>query len=249
MDEIAWPEYRARVDDGAVVILPVGATEQHGFHLPLGVDTFIATEIATRAADRVGAIVAPTIAYGYRSQPRTGGGTGFPGTTCLDGHTLSLVVRDVLRELAADGVARIVVLDGHYENEMFLTDGVGLASREFRRDGFDTRVLKLRYFEDLADETIAMLWPEGYPGMALEHAALLETSIMLHVRPELVDLKRAPEDGPANFPPYDVFPPDRSWVPPSGALSSPARATADFGAHLVEQFTDLVVTAIERGFV
>ena len=247
VDELAWTGFRDRVAAGAVVIVPVGATEQHGHHLPLGVDAFIATAIAERAAERLGAIVAPTIAYGYRSQPRTGGGTSFPGTTSLDGHTLSLVLRDVLRELASGGARRIAVVDGHYENEMFLTDGVELALREFRRDAIDARVVKLRYFEELDDDTIAQLWPDGYPGMALEHAALMETSMMLHLRPDLVHLELAPDDGPAAFPPYDVYPPDPSWVPASGALSSPARATAAFGSHLVERFTDLVVRAIREG--
>jgi creatinine amidohydrolase len=248
MDELTWPEYRDRVGGGATVVLPVGATEQHGHHLPLGVDACIATTIATQAADRIGGIVAPTLAYGYRSQPRTGGGSSFPGTTGLDGQTLDLLVRDVVRELAAGGARRIAIVDGHYENEMFLTDGVELALREFRRDGLDARVVKLRYFEEVADDTIALLWPGGYPGMALEHAALLETSMMLHLRPDLVHLERAPDEPPAAFPPYDVYPANPAWVPPSGALSPPTRATAAFGEHLVARFVDLVVRALEDGF-
>lgn len=247
MDEITWPEYRARIDAGAVVIVPVGATEQHGHHLPLGVDASIATAIATLAAVRVDGIVAPTLPYGYRSQPRTGGGSSFPGTTGLDGQTLSLLLRDVLRELAAGGARKIAIVDGHYENEMFLTDGIELALREFRRDGLATQVVKLRYFEELDDDTIALLWPDGYPGLALEHAALMETSIMLHLRPDLVRLDRAIDEKPATFPPYDVYPSDPTWVPASGALSPPTRASASFGAHLVERFTALVVRALEDG--
>jgi creatinine amidohydrolase len=69
---------------------------------------------------------------------------------------------------------------------------------------------------------------------------------MLHVAPELVDLEAAPDEPSAAFPPYDVYPPDPSWVPPAGALSSPARATEAFGRHLTERFVDLVATALER---
>ena len=54
---------------------------------------------AERVARKVGGIVAPTIPYGYKSQPRSGGGEAFPGTTSLDAHTFSLVVRDVIRSL------------------------------------------------------------------------------------------------------------------------------------------------------
>jgi creatinine amidohydrolase len=212
------------------------------------VDTFLATAIAERAAARIDAMVAPAIPYGYKSQPRTGGGDHFPGTTGLDGATLTGVVRDVIRQLARHGARRIAIVDGHFENEMFLTEAIDLAIRELRRDGLDVRVVKLRYFEEVPEETIRLLWPEDYPGMALEHAALMETSMMLHVAPELVDLPIAPEEPAAEFPAYDIYPPDRSLVPPSGALSSPHRATARFGEHLVETFVEAVTTAMARGF-
>jgi creatinine amidohydrolase len=247
MARLSWPRYRDRLRDGAIVIVPVGALEQHGHHLPLGVDALLATEIARRVARRVNAIVAPTIAFGYRSQPRTGGGEGFPGTTSLDASTLIALVRDVLIALARHGATRLAVVDGHYENELFLSEGVDLAMREIRRDGIEgVRLVKARYFDDLDDVTIEALWPDGYPGMALEHAALMETSMMLHVAPELVDLTEAPDEAAADFPGYDVYPPDPSWVPPAGALSSPGRATAAFGERLVERSVDMVASALER---
>jgi creatinine amidohydrolase len=249
MAEISWPDYQRRLEAGAIVLLPVGALEQHGHHLPLGVDTFLAVAIAERVADRIDAVVAPAVPFGYKSQPRTGGGDHFPGTTGLDGGTLTAICRDVIRQLAAHGAKKLAVIDGHFENEMFLTEGVDLAVRDLHRDGIDdARVVKLRYFEEVPDATIELLWPDGYPGMALEHAALMETSMMLHVAPELVDLANAPDDPPAEFPGYDVYPADRSWAPPSGALSSPRRANADFGAHLVETFADAVVAALAREF-
>jgi creatinine amidohydrolase len=194
-------------------------------------------------------MVAPTVSYGYKSQPRTGGGDHYPGTTSLDGATLSALIRDVLVALARHGATRLAVVDGHYENEMFLTEGVDLAMREMRHQQIEgVRIVKLRYFEELDQETIELLWPGGYPGMALEHAALMETSMMLHIAPELVDLASAPDERAAAFPPYDVYPPDRSWVPPAGALSSPSRATEAFGEHLVERFVSLVASALEREF-
>ena len=249
MARITWPAYRDRLANGAIVIVPVGALEQHGHHLPLGVDGILAAEIARRVARRVDGLVAPTVSYGYKSQPRTGGGDHFPGTTSLDGATLTALVRDVLVALARHGATRLAVVDGHYENEMFLTEGVDLAMREMRHQQIEgVRIVKLRYFEELDQETIELLWPDGYPGMALEHAALMETSMMLHIAPELVDLASAPDEQAAAFPPYDVYPPDRSWVPPAGALSSPRRATVAFGEHLIERFVSLVASALEREF-
>ena len=109
MAEMTRPEYEARVRD-SVVIVPVCSTEQHGPHLPLGADAIQVTAIALRVAERLDAIVAPTIPYGYRSAPRSGGGEIFPGTTSLTGETLTLVARDVLRALVRHGARRIVVL-------------------------------------------------------------------------------------------------------------------------------------------
>ncbi len=249
VSELSWVEYHRRLAENPVVIVPVGSLEQHGHHLPLGVDTILAEAIAERVAHRTGALVAPSIAYGYKSQPRTGGGDHFAGTTGLDGATLTAILKDVIRQLARHGAKRVAIVDGHFENEMFLTEAVDLALRELARDGIsDTRVVKLRYFEEVPDETIRLLWPEDYPGMALEHAALMETSMMLHVAPELVHLAVAPEEPAATFPGYDVYPADRSLVPPSGALSSPHRATEPYGAHLVETFVDAVARALTQGF-
>jgi creatinine amidohydrolase len=120
--------------------------------------------------------------------------------------------------------------------------------RELRRDGVDARIVKLRYFETLSDETIEVLWPHGYPGMALEHAALMETSMMLYLAPETVDLAAAPREADAAFPSFDVYPPDPSLVPRSGALSSPHRASAAFGERLVSEFVDLVASAVTATF-
>ena len=99
LGELAWPEAAKRMASGAPVFLPVGATEQHGHHMSLNVDVVIPTAIAERAARRVNGLVAPTIPYGNRSQPRSGGGRQFPGTLNLRAGTLSLVIRDVLVEL------------------------------------------------------------------------------------------------------------------------------------------------------
>src|SRR5215471_1225189 len=110
MDELTWMEYEKRVRDGAPVLIVVGATEQHGPHLPLGTDAFQVTAIARRVAERAGAIVAPPITYGYKSQPKGGGGQGFVGTTSVDAQTLIWLVRDLTREFLRHGVRRLMFI-------------------------------------------------------------------------------------------------------------------------------------------
>ena len=116
MSDLSWDEYQRRIEDeGAVVLLPVGAVEQHGYHLPLGTDWMMATYMARRAAENIGGVVAAPITYGYRSQIRTGGGPHQGGTTNLDGMTLINLVKDVLKELARHGARKIAVIDGEID--------------------------------------------------------------------------------------------------------------------------------------
>src|SRR5215217_4271610 len=99
MQDLTWPEFQERLQD-EILMLPTGSLEQHGPHLPLGVDVVIPTGFALRTA------VAPAVPYGYKSQPTSGGGPLFPGTTSLDGITLVLAIRDILRDLAKQGATR-----------------------------------------------------------------------------------------------------------------------------------------------
>src|SRR5690349_11310954 len=111
--ELSWPEFARRVAAGAPVFLPLGSTEQHGHHMG-NVDVLLPTAICERVAAAVGGLVAPAIPFGNRSQPRTGGGRGFPGTLNLKASTFSTVVRDVISEFVRHGIKRLV--NGHYEN-------------------------------------------------------------------------------------------------------------------------------------
>jgi creatinine amidohydrolase len=138
------------------------------------------------------------------------------------------------------------VIDGHYENQMFLTEGIDLAVRDSGTEGF--RVLKMRYCETIRPETLARIFPHGFPGLDLEHAGVLETALMLHLFPERVDMGRVPGDPPAAPPPYDVYPTDTSWIPPSGVLSPAKTATSEIGRLLTDECVELVVTSLETAF-
>ena len=249
MAELTWPEWQERVARNPPVFLPVGATEQHGPHLPLNVDVVLPTGVCERVAGVLGGLVAPTIPYGNRSQVRSGGGQRFPGTTSLDAHTLSLVARDVVRDLGAHGVRRVVVVNGHYENTWPLVEGVELALRELRRDAIpDVRVMRLDIWDHVHWATLDRLFPGGFPGIELEHASLLETSLMLLLRPDLVRMDRVPDDGPARFPAYDRWPEPPGYLPPSGVLARAERATAEQGGWLMDDHVALIAAAVREGF-
>ncbi|SHE76875.1 creatinine amidohydrolase [Modicisalibacter ilicicola DSM 19980] len=247
MAEMTWPEFGERLASDPIVFLPTGMLEQHGPHLPMGVDHLLPTAIAAVVAREVDGIVAPPVNYGYKSMPRTGGGPSFPGSTGLDGATLSAVVRDIIRELARHGVRRICVIDGHFENLWFLNEGIDLAMRDVGATGL--RVMCLQHWEFLTRDTLDAVFPEGYPGIELEHAAVLETSLMMHFYPELVRMDRIPDNAPMEAPPYDVWPARREWVPETGSLTSAAQATPEKGMLMVEQYRRDMVAAVRREFL
>jgi creatinine amidohydrolase len=245
MDRLSWVEYQARVrEEHAPVLLPVGATEQHGPHLPLGTDAMLASAVAGNVAARVNGLVAPALAYGYKSQPKCGGGQHFDGTTSLDAATLVGQVRDTVRELARHGVKKLVVVNGHYENQWFLIEGIDLAMREVRASGIE--IMRLEYWDFLTAPTLARVFPEGFPGYALEHAAVIETSLMLHYHPDLVRLDRIPGDRAAEFPPYDFYPTRTQWVPPSGVLSSARTADRAKGELMAAELTGQIAAAVRK---
>jgi creatinine amidohydrolase len=247
MNQLTWPEYRDRVQGSkAPVFLPVGALEQHGPHLPLGTDALLASAMSTGAASAVSGIVAPALAYGYKSQPKCGGGQHFIGTTSLDAATLIGQVRDTVREFARHGVERLVIVNGHYENQWFIIEGVDLGMRECK--GSALTVMRLEYWDFCTEKTLAQVFPQGFPGFALEHAAVIETSMMLHLHPELVRLDRIPNDPSAQFPPYDIYPTRTEWVPPSGVLSSARGSSADKGALICNEVTARMAGAVSREF-
>jgi creatinine amidohydrolase len=248
MDTLSWVEYRSRLQEKDLVLfLPCGALEQHGPHLPLGTDGILSSAIAQAVAERVNGLVAPTLSYGYKSQPKSGGGQHFPGTTSLDGSSLSQITRDIIRELARQGVKHLVVVDGHYENQWFLTEGIDLALRDIGPSS-PLRVMRLEYWDFCTEETLAAVFPEGFPGFALEHAAVIETSLMLHFHPKLVNLDLIPTDPTADFPPYDLYPACEHWVPSSGVLSSAKGATSDKGKLIATQVADRIAAAVKAEF-
>lgn len=245
MQEMTWPEFEAAVARGATVFVPCGSTEQHGPHLPLGVDVYLSTALAKLVAAEVGGLVAPAMAYGYKSFPRSGGGAFFPGTLNADGATVVALTRDIVRELHRHGVRRIVFFVGHFENQWFVTEGIDLAVRELRDPSL--KVMRFEYWDFISHETLAQVFPGGdFTTMALEHAAVLETSLMLHFYPELVRVPLIPDHPPAQHPPLDVWPPVKGFVTATGALAPAAGSTAEKGRIMAEQYTRDIAAAVRR---
>lgn len=234
--EIDAVTFAERLAAGAPVLIPVGATEQHGPHLPLGTDAMLADAMARGAAEHVAGVVMPAFSWGYKSQQRSGGGDHLTGSTSLDAAALIGQTQDVLRSLLRQGARRIVLVNGHFENTQFLYEGIDLALRELDAEARGaSAVLLLSYWDYVSEETVGRVFPDGFGGWDVEHGGVLETSLMLHLHPHLVRMDRAPSHGPARLRRFDRLPILPERTPASGCLSSPIGASADSGRLLHEQ--------------
>ena len=178
-EDLTWPEVNEAVAAGRIPILPVGAIEQHGPHLPLKIDrwesTSIAEEAARRSADRL--LVMPPVAYGYATHVMD-----FPGTITIHHETLIRYVVDIVKSLAFHGFRRIMILNGHGSNQ----NPLELAGRRVMLETDAWVAMASWWNMTQADPEFMAKWRESdYPGGAA-HAGEAETSVALHLDEEAV---------------------------------------------------------------
>ena len=238
--KIPFPEIARIAQSGrALVILPVGVVEEHGAHLPLGVDSFAAEIYSTAAAPHLeeagyDVIVAPTINYGVARAA-----IDFPGTLSLEPETLRSMVVEIGRSLARHGLKRLVILNGHRDlHHMKALDD----ARATLVEEITAQVLCVGFASD--SDMTAACYRQGVrqfyksPRPDREgHGGESETSVALHSFPDLVKKEIIGQLDP-NFD-YDVeaF---RNETKDYGSLSGgrgyfgwPQAATAETGKQLV----------------
>lgn len=241
--------YRKKIGAGdAVVLIPVGSIEQHGPHAPLGVDMMLSTKISELVAERISALVGPTVTTGYKSQQRSGGGNHIIGSIGFDADVVISVCRTLVREFTRHGATKIAFINGHYENYQFIYEGVDLALRDITASEVQRpSVMMLSYWDFVTQDVIEELYPEGFPGWDVEHGGVMETALMLNYFPELIDMDKVMDLPAADLPLYDLLPVDSSLTPPSGCLSSAASSTPEKGAALADSIVAGLVSAINEG--
>jgi len=221
----------AAAADGAIAVMPVGATEQHGPHLPTGTDTLLAEHVAAAAAERTGDVVLPALAYGCS----LGHGDRWPGTLSLTPATMAAMVAEIGRWAHASGFRKLVLVNGHATNGPPCQSAI----LQLRYDLPDLRPRFVSLF-DLTPE-IAARYSEDAPDF---HANEAETSMVLHLAESQVRLDRAIDE------------PDRtvgrvlSYAMPvvtgSGVVGKPSTASAERGAALLAQLVDALTDLLTR---
>jgi creatinine amidohydrolase len=209
-----WPD----LPDSAVLVVPLGAVEQHGPHLPLITDTAVASAVADAAVDRIGsALLAPALAYGASGEHED-----FPGTVSLGTEALTGLLVEYGRS-ACRWAGRVLLVNGNGGN----LDALRAAGTLLRTEGREVA-----------------WWPCGVPG-GDAHAGRTETSLLLHVEPDRVLAERAVAGD--TTPIVELLPRLRAEgvraVSESGVLGDPAGASAEEGAQLLAGMADRLVAA------
>lgn len=191
LGELTNAEVEAFLKTKHTVIVPVGATEQHGPHAPLNTDVLIPREVARRVAPEVGALVAPSVDYAL-SYPHV----GFAGLVHIRIPTFMALIEDLCVSFARVGFRRIVFLNGHYDNTYAIAYACANAAEKMPKD---VRAFPLNYWDGMPPDVMSKYMSLAQ-GM---HANAAETSAILAIDEGLVDMEKANAEFPP-FPKYDV---------------------------------------------
>ncbi|WP_181687397.1 creatininase family protein [Halorhabdus salina] len=217
----------------SLAVLPVGSTEQHGPHAPLGTDTLAAEAVAEAGADAVDrdVVVAPSISIGVSEEHRA-----FAGSLWVSEDTFRASVRETIESLAHHGFDRVVVVNGHGGNVPALREVCARISR----DG-DAYAVPFTWFDAVDPDDVEM-----------GHAGPLETALLEHVAPELIDAEAketAGEDAADRWGEWDGsvnLAYDTNEFSDNGVVGDPADGDAALGEQLLDTAADALAALLER---
>ncbi|MBS1678875.1 MAG: creatininase [Actinobacteria bacterium] len=245
MEEMTWVDVREAAAAGLPAVVAVGSTEQHGPHLPLNTDSILPAAIAARAGERTPLVVAPPIRFGARSRALSGGGESFPGTLSVRAGTLIATLTEVLEGLGRAGFTKICVQNWHFENTGLIWEACDLASEAHPGVRF---LLLEDPMPSFTQEDLEQLFPSGFVGWDVEHASVMETSLMLAIYPDLVRRDQIADDAAERHPSWDLVPAPPEFVPASGVLSRAGDASAEIGEKFLEAISGRLLEALATEF-
>jgi creatinine amidohydrolase len=246
-EEFTWPEIKAAIAQDRVAVLPVGTTEQHGPHLPLVTDVLTATEMSRLAVERIPeeAVLLPSVYYSFNEHHMD-----FPGTIAIAGETIVRYVTDIGTSLARHGFHKILIVNGHGSNVPFLD----IAARNITNTTNSIAAMA-SWWSLIPKDVITAHRESEYPG-GMAHGCELETSVLLYLRPDLVQMDKAEKDisfQSTEFFYWDLQNPSpvffQEWFSRysrTGTVGDPTKATAAKGEVFVNAVVDRLVSLIRE---
>ena len=219
-DELTWEQITALRDSGTnMVILPIGATEQHALHLPVGVDTFSAIAVAHGVSAQTGIPVLPALPYGCS----LGHSKKWAGTISLRPETLSALILEIAEWVYGAGFSRILLLNGHVTNWAPLRCGL-----ENVRHAYPDLRIALRSIWEISPKIHEFYHQDA----ANFHANCAETSVMLALRPDLVQLEKAIDEPDRSAGCFFAYTVNKESV--HGGVGAPSKADLNLGKEILE---------------
>ena len=241
LGELTWPEAQKRFKEVDIALLPVGAIEQHGPHLPLDTDAFDADYLARKVAEACShpkPLVFPSISYGVSYHH-----DDFSGTISLSNETLSKLVYEIGMSAARNGITKLLIINGHGGNAPALKFAAQMINR-------DAHIFTSVDTGETSDVDLAALCDTPND----VHAGEIETSTSLATRPHLVHMDQAKKFVPKFSSQYLDFSTKRSveWfartlrISTNGVLGDPTKATREKGEKMWEVMIRNLVELVEH---
>jgi creatinine amidohydrolase len=224
---MSWIEFNERRRTVNTVLIPTGAVEVYGPHLPMGTDSLVAETLALRLAEKTNALVAPCVQIGDSSVLMD-----FPGTLTLRKPTYEAVMDDLCSVLISYGFKNLMFINGHSGN----VDIINSLARKFQQQ-HNVKCGQIDWWRFAAANSSDILELKGY--MAHGHASECGTSIMLFLRPDLVDMSKATKVEPKTDA-YQVYTDVIRYLPfgektANGTIGDATIGTAEKGKALFEK--------------
>ncbi|EQB37950.1 hypothetical protein M948_05115 [Virgibacillus sp. CM-4] len=227
-------EIKEKMNQSQIAILPIGAVEAHGPHLPLGTDNFLAERLSQKLAERVKAFVLPTLPYGQIWSLRN-----FPGSINVSNNSLISFLVDIGESLYKQGFRTFAMVNGHLGNQTALKE----AARVLYESCPEMRVFY--FFYPGMNKAAAEVRENNSTHNTYFHACEIETSYMLYLAPEFVDMDKALTDIP-NIPMHaDSTPTPWEEFTETAVLGDASLATKEKGEYIIETALENMVKIIE----
>jgi len=248
LEEMSWVQFDRIRKEIVAALIPIGSMEEEGPHLPLGVDTVVALEVAKKVAFQLPVIILPTLSIGYSDWHR-----GFSGTLSLSISTLTQMLREICGNLVDQGINRVVFINSHVGNETPIMD----VAIELRRKSL-ARVAAFHLWS-IANEMAKDI--DGLVERKFTHAGEMMTSVMLTLRPDLVDMGKAERELPRSLMEpttqegsFKILFKDRhinfyclsKELTNSGVMGDPTQATREKGEIIVKAWVSLICDFIKE---
>ena len=246
LENLTWPEVKKLKLAGKLVLFPLGSFEQHGPHLPFTTDTDIVTAVARGIeANRPARVLCmPTLWPGHSPHHLF-----FPGTLSVSQMPYIQLVIELCRSVVKMGGRKVFLLNGHGGNDVPLRAALRELKSEFPKVTF-----VFASYWSLAAESIKRVRESEFGGLG--HACEMETSIMLHLKPECVKMRRARRDGPKHTDPYRktdmlygrpvYFVNEFQEVTKSGTIGHPESASAEKGERFLKGIVNDVTAFVDE---